>query len=219
MRSGRPKRVGWRRAADRPSLLVEVAIPVGALVVLIGVAGSGKSTFAARHFHPDEVLSSDAFRGIVGEGEWDQAVSRPAFAALHRALDRRLSAGRTSVVDATNVTDWSRGVLLARARSSSRPALAVVFDLPLAVCLEQNAERGGSGRGVPPFAIRRQYRELRRSLRDPAGLLHEGFDEVYRLRSRSEVEAVHVVRSGPTSGASGLLPFAAATEREDPSEA
>src|SRR5439155_3592235 len=117
--------------------------------------------------------SAGAFWATGGEGQWDHPVSRPAFAAMHRALDRRLSAGRTSVVDATNVTDWSRGVLLARARSSSRPALAVVFDLPLAVCLEQNAERGGSGRGVPPFAIRRQYRELRRSLRDPAGLPHE----------------------------------------------
>jgi ABC-type polysaccharide/polyol phosphate transport system ATPase subunit len=34
-------------------------VPLGVLVALVGVTGSGKSTFAARHFRPTEVLSSD----------------------------------------------------------------------------------------------------------------------------------------------------------------
>jgi protein phosphatase len=200
---------------------VDIAIPGGSLVVLIGVAGVGKTTFAARHFRPEEVLSSDAFRGIVGEGEWDQRASRPAFAALHRALDRRLVGGRTSVVDATNVTGWARGALLARATASGSPAIAIVLDLPLAVCLAQNRARATGARSVavPARAIRQQFRELKRSLRDPSALLLEGFDEVYRLGSPEAIEAVRFVRSEPTGGVPGLLPLAAVTEREDPTEA
>jgi protein phosphatase len=199
---------------------MEIVVPDGSLVVLVGVAGAGKSTFAAGHFGPDEVLSSDAFRGIVGESESDQAASRPAFAVLHRALAARLSTHRTTVVDATNVTGWARRGVLARAASAGVSAIAIVFDLPETVCLARNAARAEAGRSgpVPLPAIRQQLRDLRRSMRDPAGLFVEGFDEVYRLASPAAVDAVRVVRQRQAEGASGLLPLAAATEREDPTE-
>jgi len=49
-----------------------LTIPTPSLVALIGPSGSGKSTFAARHFAPTEVLSSDAYRAIVGDDANDQ---------------------------------------------------------------------------------------------------------------------------------------------------
>jgi predicted kinase len=45
---------------------VVVVVPARGLVLLIGASGSGKSTFARRHFAPTQILSSDAFRAMVG---------------------------------------------------------------------------------------------------------------------------------------------------------
>lgn len=38
---------------------MEVRFPELALVILVGTSGSGKSTFARRHFLPTETISSD----------------------------------------------------------------------------------------------------------------------------------------------------------------
>ncbi|MEW5989417.1 MAG: AAA family ATPase, partial [Chloroflexota bacterium] len=48
---------------------MNIILPEFALVVLIGVSGSGKSTFARAHFRPTEVLSSDYCRGLVSDDE------------------------------------------------------------------------------------------------------------------------------------------------------
>ena len=65
-------------------------LPSLSLVVLVGVSGAGKSTFAARHFKPTEVLSSDRFRGLVADDESDQAASADAFEAMRQLAAIRL---------------------------------------------------------------------------------------------------------------------------------
>ncbi|TMB52315.1 MAG: hypothetical protein E6J50_02435 [Chloroflexi bacterium] len=82
---------------------MKIALPSDAMVVLVGIAGSGKSTFARAHFAPTEILSSDAFRAVVADDEADQSASGDAFALLHAALALRLRRARLAVVDATNV--------------------------------------------------------------------------------------------------------------------
>ena len=67
---------------------MKLSIPELSLVVLIGTSGSGKSTFARRHFKPTEVLSSDYFRGLVSDDDNDQTVSTPAFEVLHYVAAR-----------------------------------------------------------------------------------------------------------------------------------
>jgi len=167
--------------------LSQLSMPAGGLVALVGVAGSGKSTFAAGHFPASAVLSSDAFRSLVAGDPADQTATDEAFSILHQVLDMRLARGLLTVVDATNVQPWARGKLVEIARRRRRPAAAIVLDLPLRLCLERNATRT-TGR-LPAAAIRRQYRSLRDSVSD---LEAEGFDPVHRLTEAATADRVRL---------------------------
>ncbi|CAL9291395.1 polynucleotide kinase-phosphatase [Streptomyces sp. SudanB182_2057] len=159
------------------------------LVVLVGASGSGKSTFARRHFKPTEVISSDFCRGLVSDDENDQSATRDAFDVLHYIAGKRLAAGRRTVVDATSVQQDSRRQLIELARKHDVLPIAIVLDLPEEVCAERNAARADRA-DMPRRVIQRHIRELRRSLRH---LESEGFRKVHVLRGVEEVEQATVV--------------------------
>lgn len=166
-----------------------ISLPAGgALVLLIGPSGAGKSTFAARHFAPTEVLSSDGMRAMVADDPNDQQATDAAFELLHTALSLRLAGRRLTVVDATNVEAWARQPPLAIARRYGRPAAAIVFAIPLDVCLRRNAARPAP---LPPAAIRRQHRWLAGALESLPG---EGFAATWVLSSEEEVNAAQTDR-------------------------
>jgi len=184
-------------AAEQPAArAAPIRIPEGSLVVLVGPAGSGKSTFARTHFRPTEILSSDAFRAMLADDEADQRVNRAAFELLHLAAAGRLAGRRTTVIDATNVTHAARRALLDLARAARRPAVAIVFDLPEAECQERNRRR--PGRAVDPAVVARQASQLRRALEGKA-LEREGFSAIHLLRSPTEVDAARIERISPPS--------------------
>ncbi|MGZ6345348.1 MAG: AAA family ATPase, partial [Candidatus Limnocylindrales bacterium] len=58
---------------------LSIELPVPCLVLLVGPTGAGKTTFAARHFRPTEVLSSDRFRALVADDEADLSATADAF--------------------------------------------------------------------------------------------------------------------------------------------
>jgi protein phosphatase len=164
-------------------------LPQLSLVVLIGVTGSGKSTFGRTHFRPTEVISSDFCRGLVADDENDQAATPAAFALLHHIVGIRLAAGRLTVVDATNVSPEARRELVALAREHDVLPVAIVLDVPENVCIERNAARADRDFGA--HVIRRQRGQLRRSLR---GLSREGFRSVHQLRGVEEIAAAIITR-------------------------
>jgi len=168
---------------------MRLIVPEYSLVVLVGTSGSGKSTFARRHFAPTEVLSSDFCRGLVSDDENDQTATADAFAVLQFVASRRLARGRLVVVDATNVQAESRKSLVTLAREHHFIPVAIVFDLPERLCEDRN--RGREDRRFGAHVIRQQANQLRRSLR---GLEREGFRYVHVLRSPADVEAAEIER-------------------------
>lgn len=166
-----------------------LTLPELSLVLLMGASGSGKSTFARRHFKATEVLSSDFCRGLVSDDENDQAASREAFEVLHFILRKRLAAGRLTVVDATNVQSEARAPLVAIAREFHCLPVAIVLNLPERLAHERNRSR--PDRDFGPHVIRQQTQQLRRSLR---GLEREGFRHVHVLRSEEELASVVIER-------------------------
>ncbi|MFI6490900.1 polynucleotide kinase-phosphatase [Streptomyces sp. NPDC050564] len=158
------------------------------LVVLIGASGSGKSTFARKHFKPTEVISSDFCRGLVADDENDQSASGDAFDLLHYIAGKRLAAGRRTVVDATSVQQESRRQLIELAKKYDVLPIAIVLDVPEDVCAERNAARTDRA-DMPRRVIQRHIRELRRSLRH---LEREGFRKVHVLRGVEEIESAEV---------------------------
>lgn len=168
-------------------MAVRLHVEPTSLVLLVGPAGSGKTTFAARNFPPDAVLSSDAYRAAVSGDEADQSATDAAFRLLHAEADRRLARGRLTVIDATNVTQAAREPLLALADRHGRTAVAITFELSVDECLAWIALR--PNRAVPSWVVRRQHRTFERTV---PHLVREGF-RVERLRGPRQIAGAVVV--------------------------
>jgi protein phosphatase len=166
---------------------VDILIPRPALVVLIGTTGSGKTTFARRHFRATEVLSSDVMRGVVADDEADEAATDDAFDALHYLAALRAAAGRLTVIDATNVSPERRLEWVALARRHGIPAIAIVLDVAPRVARERNAAR--TDRRIEPRVVTAQRSALTTSRRT---IPKEGFAAVYVLSGPDEVDAATV---------------------------
>ncbi|MDP9242457.1 MAG: polynucleotide kinase-phosphatase [Actinomycetota bacterium] len=169
--------------------MTTIKIPELSLVVLVGTSGSGKSTFAAEHFKPTEVISSDFCRGLVGDDENDQTVTKAAFELLHFIAAKRLELGRLTVVDATNVQPDARKPLVKLAREHHVLPVAIVLDVPEKLSVERNRSR--PERDFGSHVIRRQASILRRSL---GRLEREGFRRVFVLRGEEEIADAEIVR-------------------------
>jgi protein phosphatase len=169
-------------------MLIQLAEPC--LVLLMGPSGAGKSTFAKRHFNATEILSSDFCRALVSDDENDQTATGDAFELLHLILSMRLKRKRTTVVDATNVQPVSRATLMALAKQSGLPSVAIVFLLPEEVCQARNRQR--LQRRVPAEIIQRQFATLAAG---SGSLGAEGFDAIYTLTSEADAQTLTLQRS------------------------
>lgn len=168
---------------------MRIRVPEVCLVVLVGPAGCGKSTFARKHFKSTEIVSSDFCRALVSDDEANQAASHDAFELMHFIANKRLAAGRLTVIDATNVKAEYRKPLVEIARRNYADAAALVFDLPEEVCQERNRHR--PDRRVPPYIIANQYANLAASA---GGIRAEGFRHVYTLDTAAKMDSAIIER-------------------------
>lgn len=143
-------------------------LPDPALVVLVGASGAGKSHWARSRYRAEEVVSSDALRGVMGSGPHDLDASDDAFSLLEQVVDARLGRGLTTVVDTLGLDPVRRRRWRDVARSSGLPAVVVVLDTPASECRRRNALRD---RPVPAPALASQLARLSgvRSLLDVEG--------------------------------------------------
>lgn len=168
---------------------MKIAIPEFCLVVLVGVSGSGKSTFARRHFKPTEVVSSDVCRAAVADDENDLDATADAFDLVHAIAEKRLKRRKLVVIDATNVRQEDRAGLVTLARRHHALAIAIVINPGEDVAQARNKER--ADRRLGPHVVRNQTRNLKRNINR---LDKEGFRYVHELRSDEQIGAVEIVR-------------------------
>lgn len=168
---------------------MNISIPKLSLVVLIGASGSGKSTFARKHFLPTEIISSDYCRGLVSNDENDQSATKDAFELLDYIVGKRLSRGNLTVVDATNVQKEARQPLVALARRYHCLPVAIVLNVREEICHERN--QGRTDRDFGPHVVRNQKSQLRRSLK---GLKREGFRHVFVMDNAEKIESATIQR-------------------------
>jgi polynucleotide kinase-phosphatase len=167
----------------------KISIPDFALVVLVGATGSGKSSFARKHFLETEIVSSDHCRALVSDDETDQSATSDAFDLLRYTAGLRLKRRKLAVIDATSVQKADRATLVALARRHHALPVALVLDIDPETCHARN--EGRANRDFGPHVARHHSRNLRRGLR---GLKREGFRQIHIMRSPEEVDALQITR-------------------------
>ena len=156
------------------SLTIEIPNP--SLVLLIGSSGAGKSTFAASHFRPTEIVSSDRCRALISDDESDQTINAEAFGLLHHIARLRIQQRKLTVIDATNLQFHARRPLLRMARAHQFPIIALVFQVSLETCLIQNQAR--LERQVNRAVLELHQQQLAETL---CRLDREGYSRVYGI--------------------------------------
>jgi len=153
----------------------QIEIPGGAVVVLVGPPGAGKSTFAAKHFKATQIVSLDDARAAVSDDAGNQSVTADAVALTQLHLELRLKNGRTTVLDSTNLTDASLASSRKLASKYGAPRVAIVLDTPRDECQRRNAARS---RVVPANRLDTMYDRFEALL--PV-LGQEGFAAIHRV--------------------------------------
>ncbi len=163
-------------------------LPRRTLLVLCGVAGAGKSTFAHRlveeHYaqglRTTSIVSSDYCRALVCDDDNNQQVSRDAFDLLYYIVQKRLLQERFTIVDSTALQADTRRRLLEIAQRHHYTACLLVFNTSPIVCIQRDSIRT---RKVGEEVIHYHTRLLRQVLSDAP---HEGWQQIRILEEQEQ---------------------------------
>ncbi|MFP4012554.1 MAG: AAA family ATPase [Chitinispirillaceae bacterium] len=162
-----------------------ILLPYPCLVLLVGPAASGKSTFARKHFLKTEILSSDEFRAAVCDDEKDQSASGDAFELLHLIASKRLNRKRLTVIDATNVQHSSRQAILDLNRNIL-PTIAILFNFDEDDLMRQDLSRA---RRVGHSVIKMHLEQMKESL---DFIRDEGYRMILSFSSPAQADSAKI---------------------------
>jgi tRNA(His) 5'-end guanylyltransferase/predicted kinase len=135
------------------------------VVILIGLQGSGKTTFCQRRFAATHAhVSRDRLRNNRRPRRREQELIRTA-----------LGEGKSLVVDNTHPSAADRAPIIAQAREFGARVVGYFFEPDLEACLARNRQREGKA-CVPEIALYATLKALER----PSWA--EGFDELHGVR-------------------------------------
>lgn len=150
-------------------------LPRRTLLVLCGLAGSGKSTFAERRFPATTIVSSDRCRGMVCDDEGNQAVNKDAFDLFYYILGKRMRNGCFCVADSVALQAFARQNLRALSRRYGYYGCLLILDTPPEICRRRD---GGRGRQVGEGVIQYHAAQFAETLKDAPG---EGWERILVL--------------------------------------
>jgi F420-dependent oxidoreductase-like protein len=176
-------------------------LPDPCLVLLVGATAAGKSHWAGTWFQPDQVVSSDRLRAVVGLGERDVRASKDAFEILDLIVAKRMRRRLTTVIDSTGLERGRRDAWREAGERHGVPVHAVVFDPPAAIVRRRNRERTSP---VPAKVVAGQLAEAE-ALATGDALAAEGFSGVHRAGPVDLVPPAFLT-----------APVAAVRQQEDP---
>ena len=114
------------------------------LIILVGLPGSGKSTYAHKLMESDPTshwFSSDSIRKELYGDESIQGDPNKVFQVLHQRVKSYLTTDSTAIYDATNVNRKSRKQIISIAKSLCVPIEAHIVWCPYEVCVQRDANR------------------------------------------------------------------------------
>ena len=153
------------------------------LYVMVGIPGSGKSTWAKANLHNADYISRDVVRmSIVKDNEDLFSHEDEVYDKFIRTLADGLGNGRNMVADATHLSHGARHKLV---RALSKAGLTadkynitfVVMDTPLAECIRRDATREGRAHVTEPV-----IKNMNKSLTTPYVGEFENVKEVWVIR-------------------------------------
>ncbi len=141
-----------------------IEIPSRTLVLLVGLPGSGKSTFARTHFPQESIISTDGIRGEFTNNPGNQIISEKAFILARSLAEARLKNGSVAVIDAQNLQESQRQPFIDIAHKQGCKVMVLFLDVPPEISIAQDAARG-SLVGAKPIKRRKEsFEAARRSL-------------------------------------------------------
>lgn len=149
-------------------------------IMLIGIAGSGKSTIAKQLLDKDTfVISSDELRKVLYNDENDQTHNKQIFEEMNRRTKWLLNNGYSVIYDATNINARRRCELLDWLASETDTninydtvAIYVTCSIKEAISRQSKRERK-----VPSKVIERMSHHLQKPTYE------EGWDRIYEVAS------------------------------------